>query len=65
MIVKKLVCGVGINDADYVVRKDETVGYVNGKQKRKWCGSALTIKLGQTCLIVVTLPNIKIGNQRM
>lgn len=32
---KKLVCGVGINDADYVVKKNETIGYVNGKQKRK------------------------------
>ena len=32
---KKLVCGVGINDAGYVVKKLETIGYVNGKQKRK------------------------------
>lgn len=32
---KKLVYGVGINDADYVVRKMETIGYVNGKRKRK------------------------------
>ena len=32
---KKLVCGVGINDADYVVKKLETVGYVDGKQKQK------------------------------
>lgn len=32
---KKLVYGVGINDADYVVVKWETVGYVNGKQKKK------------------------------
>ena len=31
----KLVCGVGINDADYVVTKKETVGYVDGKRKRK------------------------------
>ena len=31
----KLVFGVGINDADYVVRKWETVGYVDGKQKQK------------------------------
>ena len=30
----KLVCGVGINDADYVVTKRETV-IVHGKQKRK------------------------------
>ena len=33
--VKKLVFGVGINDADYVVQKFETIGYVDGKQKRK------------------------------
>lgn len=32
---RKLVCGVGINDADYVTKRHETVGYVNGKQKRK------------------------------
>lgn len=32
---KKLVYGVGINDADYVVQEFETIGYVNGKQKRK------------------------------
>ena len=34
----KLVYGVGINDADYVVQKMETIGYVNGvrKQKRVW-----------------------------
>ena len=32
---KKLVYGVGINDADYVVKKFETIGYVNGKIKRK------------------------------
>ena len=31
----KLVFGVGINDADYVVEKRETIGYVNGKQKQK------------------------------
>ena len=31
---KKLVYGVGINDADYVVEKYETIE-VNGKQKRK------------------------------
>ena len=33
--VKKLVCGVGINDADYVVKVWETIGYVDGKQKQK------------------------------
>ena len=35
MKVKKLVCGVGINDADYATQKNETIGYVNGKQKLK------------------------------
>ena len=29
----KLVLGVGINDADYVVQKFEYLGYVNGKRK--------------------------------
>ena len=32
---KKLVCGVGINDADYVVQKNEEIGYVDGKRKQK------------------------------
>lgn len=32
---KKLVHGVGINDAGYVTQKMETVGYINGKQKKK------------------------------
>lgn len=32
---KKLVCSVGINDADYDVQKFETIGYADGKQKRK------------------------------
>lgn len=32
---KKLVFGVGINDADYVVKKNEAIGYVNGKKKLK------------------------------
>lgn len=31
----KLVYGVGINDADYVVDKKKTTGYEDGKQK--WC----------------------------
>ena len=31
----KMVFGVGINDADYVVQKMETIGYVNGKRKQK------------------------------
>lgn len=34
MKTKKLVCGVGINDADYVVQKWE-ITVVNGKRKRK------------------------------
>ena len=32
---RKLVCGVGNNNADYVVQKFETIGYVDGKQKQK------------------------------
>lgn len=32
---KKLVYGVGNNNADYAVEKKETIGYVDGKQKRK------------------------------
>ena len=32
---KKLIYGVGTNDADYVVRRLETIGYVDGKQKQK------------------------------
>ena len=35
MRTKKLVHGVGINNADYAVQKFETVGYINGKQKQK------------------------------
>ena len=35
MKVKKLVYGVGINDAGYVVKKTETTVYADGKQKRK------------------------------
>ena len=31
----KLVRGVGVNNADYVVEKSETIGYVDGKRKRK------------------------------
>lgn len=34
MKTRKLVCGVGVNDADYAVVKKETI-VVNGKQKRK------------------------------
>ena len=32
---KKLVYGVGINNADYVTQKFETIGFVGGKQKQK------------------------------
>lgn len=35
MKTRKLVHGVGINDADYVTQKLETIGYVNGKRKQK------------------------------
>lgn len=35
MKTRKLVYGVGTNNADYVVRKNETIGYVDGKRKRK------------------------------
>ena len=31
----KLVYGVGINDADYVTEKKETIGYVGGKRRQK------------------------------
>ena len=34
-IKKKLAYGVGINDADYLVQEYITIGYENGKQKRK------------------------------
>ena len=33
--MSKLICGVGVNDVDYVVNVRETVGYVNGKRKQK------------------------------
>lgn len=31
----RLVCGVGINDADYVVTKWETIRYADGKKKQR------------------------------
>lgn len=36
--MKKLIYGVGINDADYPIAKNVSLGYVNGKQiqKRIW-----------------------------
>ncbi len=33
---KKLVFGVGVNDAGYVVQQFETIGYVDGKRKQKF-----------------------------
>ena len=35
MKAKRLVYGIGLNDADYVVNKKETIGYVGGKQRFK------------------------------
>lgn len=32
---KKLIYGVGINDANYVVEKREELGYIDGKRKQK------------------------------
>lgn len=32
---RKLVCGVGINDAGYAIQRKETIGYVNGKRRQK------------------------------
>lgn len=33
--IRKLVCGVGINDADYVIQKGETIKCIDGKIKQK------------------------------
>lgn len=35
MKTQRLVYGVGVNDADYVTQRHETIGYVGGKQKQK------------------------------
>lgn len=35
MKIRKLVYGVGVNDADYVTQKWETIGYSDGKQQQK------------------------------
>lgn len=35
MKIRKLVCGIGINDADYVVEKSETIVCADGKRKKK------------------------------
>lgn len=40
MKIRKLVRGVGVNDSNYAVVEWETIGYVNGKQKRKQVGYA-------------------------
>lgn len=32
---KKLVCGVGVNDADYIVQIKEDIARISGKRKRK------------------------------
>lgn len=31
----RLVCGVGVNDADYIVQVKEYLGKINGKHKSK------------------------------
>lgn len=33
--MSRLMCGVGVNDAEYVVTKEETIVHFDGKQKRK------------------------------
>lgn len=40
---KRLIYGIGVNDADYIVVKREELGYVDGKR----CGSVATTKRGQ------------------
>ena len=35
VMLSRLVCGVGVNDAEYVVMKNETIGYFDGKRKQK------------------------------
>lgn len=34
-LTRKLVFGIGINDASYSISITETVGYINGKQKQR------------------------------
>jgi hypothetical protein len=41
--VKKLVFGIGVNDADYTVRKIIELPKVNGVRGRKLYGNALII----------------------
>lgn len=59
MKAKKLVYGVGLNNADYAVRKMEEIGCIDGKRKRSWHGVVLTTKSGKVCLIGATLKNGK------
>jgi len=61
--MKKLVYGIGFNDADYFVKKIETIGYVDGKKEKKRYGSALSIELGNICLNDATPPNSKSVSQ--
>lgn len=35
MKTRKLVCGVGLNDAEHAVQRKVTIGYVDGKRKQK------------------------------
>lgn len=41
MKTRKLVYGIGVNDADYVVEKRETTVYVDGKRKQKTVWSCI------------------------
>ena len=36
MKIRKLVCGVGINDADYVIQRNETVGLMQMIWSENW-----------------------------
>lgn len=47
---RKLVYGVGINDADYVTQRFETIGYVDGKQKQKLVWKCLYYRAWQSVL---------------
>ena len=57
-----LVCGFGINDADYVVEKRETIE-VDGKRKRILVWICPFYEYGVICLSVVILLSIKKDNQ--
>jgi len=58
----RLVYGVGINDADYVVENRETIE-VNGCERRSWFGCALITELGGICYSVATHLNSKRNTQ--